>query len=119
MRTGKRQEAITYEERAGAVLIRVGGKAYENLRKIADVMNGVGWCDTDNTPATILAGFVVGGYLDNLATDTAYCGNLRGAGAGEVAQDIVDGIDTGFDSDTPEDKKRKGELDAAFRAAGL
>lgn len=103
---------VEFADDGNAVTIRVTGKAYENLAKVAAAMNSVGWCDDDNTPATI-CDFWVGSFLwrTQYAPDS-----VDGCDITDVMNDIQNGIDTGHPDGTPEDAARKRELAAAFDA---
>lgn len=103
---------VSFTDDGSAVTIRVTGKAYANLAKIAAAMNGVGWCDNDNTPATV-CDFWIGSFLwrTQYAPEEGCGCNVR-----DVLDDIIGGIDTGFDDGTEEDAARKRELSAAFDA---
>ena len=103
---------VEFADDGNAVTIRVTGKAYANLAKIAAAMNGVGWCDNDNTPATVCE-LWIGSFLwrTQYAPEEGGGCNVR-----DVLDDIICGIDTGFDDGTEEDAARKRELSAAFDA---
>ena len=103
---------VEFADDGNAVTIRVTGKAYENLAKVAAAQNSVGWCGNDNTAATTLD-FWVGSFLWR----TQYApGSVDGCDITDVMNDIQDGIDTGHPDGTPEDAARKRELSAAFDA---
>ena len=103
---------VEFDDDGNAVTIRVTGKAYENLTKLAAAQNSVGWCGNDNTAATTLD-FWVGSFLWR----TQYApGSVDGCDITDVMNDIQDGIDTGHPDGTPEDAARKRELSAAFDA---
>ena len=103
---------VAFADDGNAVTIRVTGKAYENLTKLAAAQNSVGWCGNDNTAATTLD-FWVGSFLWR----TQYApGSVDGCDITDVMNDIQDGIDTGHPDGTPEDAARKRELSAAFDA---
>lgn len=115
-------EPITYADNGKAVTITVQSAAYANLQKLASAMNAVAWCDSDNTPTSILENFIVGyGLLDKLSRKTEkYGDHTIVGGVGEIAEDICEAIDTGFDDEgSPEANKRIEELRLAFEAAGL
>lgn len=103
---------VEFDDDGNAVTIRVTGKAYANLAKVAAAMNAVGWCDDDNTPATI-CDLWIGSFLWR----TQYTpGRNPGCDITDVMNDIQDCIDTGHPDGTPEDAARKRELSAAFDA---
>lgn len=103
---------VEFADDGNAVTIRVTGKAYENLTKLAAAQNSVSWCGNDNTAATTLD-FWVGSFLWR----TQYApGSVDGCDITDVMNDIQDGIDTGHPDGTPEDAARKRELSAAFDA---
>ena len=105
-------EAVTFADEGNAVTIRVTGKAYANLAKVAAAMNSVAWCDDDNTPATV-CDFWIGSLLRR----TQYAPGEGGAeDITDLTNDIKDGIDTGHPYESPEDMARKRELSAAIDA---
>lgn len=105
-------EPVTFADDGHAVTIRVTGKAYANLAKVAAAMNTVDWCDDDNTPATV-CDFWIGSFLwrTQYAPGEGACGGIN-----DLTNDITEGIDTGHPDGTPEDAARKRELSAAFDA---
>lgn len=103
---------VEFADDGNTVTIRVTGKAYANLAKVAAAMNTVDWCDNDNTPATI-CDLWIGRFL----WWTQYApGKNAGCDITDVMIDIQDCIDTGHPDGTPEDAARKRELSAAFDA---
>jgi len=100
---------ITYTSDADKLTITVTGAAFANLKKIADTMNTVDWCDDDNTPEGIFR-FWLGDFMDRIGDDK----DVK-----EITSDICYAIDTDYDDDTPEDKERKAKLRDAFEAVGL
>lgn len=103
---------VEFADDGNAVTIRVTGKAYENLAKVAAAMNTVDWCDDDNTPATV-CDFWIGSFLWR----TQYAPGEGGAeNIADLMNDIQYSIDTGHPDGTPEDAARKRELSAAFDA---
>ncbi len=86
------------------ITLTIEGKQYENLKRIADAMNTVSWCDTDNTPETVWKGFVEWGLTYTLDSIRELCEQVEG------------GIDTGFErSDETKHLARIAELRAAFK----
>ena len=112
-------KSTTYEERNNEIVVHISGTIRENLKKVADTLNGVGWCDTDNTAISVLDGFIIGHWLRQLETPTAKFGNIKCGGIGEAVALIVEAVDTGFADGTDESKNRKDELLKAFDAAGF
>ena len=112
---GTSTEPITYAENDEAITITIQGKAYENLRRIADAMNAASWTDNDHTPAWAVQ-YWIGSFLDRLAETPETC---RSENITELTANIADNIDTSFEEGTPEDKTRRDELRAAFEAVGL
>ena len=110
-------EPITYADSGKDLTIRIGGTAYANLAAMAMTMNGVDWCDNDNTPATVARNFVIGDIIGDLAEPTQMYHNIVNGGCGKIALDIVDLIDTGCDGETNEHKRRVEELRTALLAA--
>ena len=113
------ENAVSYEETKDEIIMHIRGTIFENLQKIADTMNGVSWCDSDNTASGILDNFIIGYWLRQLETKPAKLGTIPVCGISETVADIVNGIDTGFEDGTPEHEKRKDELLNAFDAAGF
>ena len=93
----------TLADGSPALVVTVSGKAYENLKKIADAMNATSGLDTDNTPLSIVANFDLVSQLWDLG--------YGGRDAREVACYIAAGIDA-----TDEAKK---ELARRFAAIDL
>ena len=110
-------EPITYADNGEAITIRIGGTAYANLATMARAMNGVAWCEHDNTPATVASNFVIGDTIEDLAEPTQMSVKFVCGGCGEIALEIADAIDTGCDSETNEHKRRVKELREALLAA--
>lgn len=103
---------VEFSDDGNAVTIRVTGKAYANLAKVAAAMNAVDWCDDDNTPATV-CDFWIGSFLWR----TQYTPGEGGVeNIADLMNDITDNIYTGHPDGTPEDAARKRELSAAFDA---
>lgn len=113
----KDAEPITWADSGEALTIRISGTAYANLATMAKAMNGVAWCDNDNTPATVASEFVIGDVLSDLAEPTKMSGKFIVGGCGEIAADICDCIDTGCDCETDEHERRCKELRTALLAA--
>lgn len=112
-------DAIAFADNGTNATIVIQGAAYENLRKIAAAMNGVGWLDNDNTPVSVLDFFIAGDWLRRLETPTLKIEGITCGGVGEVCCDIAQCIDTGHPDGSPEDEARKSERLAAFKRAGL
>ena len=109
------QEPVIYTETAESVTITIRAKAFDNLKKIADAMNGASWTENDHTPAWAVR-YWIGSFLDRLAYTPETCGSEN---VTELTYDIINNIDTGLTDGTPEDKARRDELRAAFEAAGV
>ena len=110
-------EPISYADNGVDLTIRIGGTAYANLATMAKAMNGVAWCDNDNTPATVARNFVIGDIISDLAEPTRMSGNIVCGGCGEIADYICQAIDTGHDEETNEHKIRVKKLRTALLAA--
>ena len=108
---------ITYGDSGEDLTIRISGTAYANLATMAKAMNGVAWCDNDNTPATVASAFVIGDVLSDLAEPTKMSGNIVCGGCGEIADYICQAIDTGHDEETNEHKRCVEELRTALLSA--
>ena len=115
----KSKSDITYTSTAEAVSITIKGNALVNLRKIAEVINNTSWGDRDNTDISILESFVVGDFLYWLSRNIDHSAKYQVGNVGEITAMIADGIDTGHELDTPQDKARRDELRTAFEKAGL
>lgn len=105
-------EPVTFEDDGRAVTIRVGGRAYANLAKIASALNALSWTDDDNSPASVLD-FWVGSLLGRIETTPEEDATNS---VTDLVFDFADGIDTGADDGTPEDASRRAELKAALQA---
>lgn len=88
------------------ITFTVTGERYALLKRVADAMNKVSWCDNDNTPESVFMGFVepfAGGLLDS---------------PDELCEAVLTGIATSDDglTDAPEPTHaaRIAELDKAF-----
>ena len=110
-------EPISYADNGVDLTLRLGGTAYANLATMAKAMNGVAWCEHDNTPATVASNFVIGDTIEDLAEPTQMSGKFVCGGCGEIALEIADAIDTGCDGETNEHKRRVEELRTALLAA--
>ena len=87
------------------ITLVIDGEWYQNLKRVADTMNTVSWCD-DNTAESVFEEFVFPWMLDFLRSPK------------ELAGSILDGIATGEDGeDMPEPvhSQRIEELRAAFK----
>lgn len=84
-----------------SITIEFSRQEFDRIRKIADVMNGVDWCECDNTPATVVKNFLI--CFDET----------------EWANEVVCGIWTGFKDGEAECERRKNVLRTKFAAAGL
>lgn len=84
---------IEYTDTGAAVKIEIGGKAYANLKRVADAMNGTEGFDADNTPATALR-FYAGKHIEDAGIDPHNTFPLDG-GVADLVADLLDGVDTG------------------------
>ena len=98
----------------GEITIRLNGSIAANLHRAAETMNGVSWCEKDNTAASLLAYLVT---FDTLANWGEQGKHYRYNGLSEELDLIADGIDAGEDADTDEDKRKREELRQALHAA--
>ena len=93
------------------ITFTIDGERYANLERVAIAMNKVSWCDSDNSPETVLRAFVLP-WAENLL-DSPY----------ELCDTILDGIATDDEGlgEAPGliHKARLAELKAAFAAEGL
>ena len=113
------KSSVKYNETPEEITVHIRGKVKDGLDKIASAMNKTSWCDSDNTAASVLDAFVIGYWLRQLETPAAKYHGISLTGISEITSDIVNGIYTGFDDGTEEDRKRKAELSAAFETAGV
>lgn len=93
-----KQEPVTYTETTESVTITIRGKAFGNLKKIADAMNGASWTENDHTPAWAVR-YWIGSFLDRLAYTPETCGSEN---VTELTYDIIK-------STRPGEKSRRGE----------
>lgn len=102
---------ITITEDAESVVVRISGEQFRILQRTADALNAVGWCDKDNTPATVIEGFGVGvgGGYESQFEDV----DLR-----SWIFDIVDSIDTRT-KDPDKDSKKRETIRREFVRVGL
>ena len=85
------------------ITLVIDGEWYENLKRVADAMNTVSWCYTDNTPETVFKEFV------EYALEYVL-GSVR-----ELCSQVSDAIDTGYEGkDETKHNARLSELRAAF-----
>lgn len=110
--TAKKTEPVTFTDDGNAVTIRVTGKAYANLAKIADALNGVSWADRDNSPVSVLD-YWVGSLIRRTADTPADCDWQNVA---EICDDMKTDLDTGAEEGSKTDKRRREELKAALDA---
>ena len=118
----KSKSDIAYSSTAEAVTITIKGNALVNLRKIAEVTNNLSWGNKDgseDTDISTLENFIVGYFFDCLSRNVDRSTPYHIGNVSEIAEMVVDGIDTGCEIDTPQDKARKDELRTAFEKAGL
>lgn len=83
-------------------IIRIRGKAYENLKRAATAMNRVPWCESDNTVDTVLENFFAYHQREELED-----GRL-------VAEAITDLIET-HEKERAKRQSRKDQLWEEFR----
>lgn len=83
-------------------IIRIQGKAYENLKRAATAMNRVPWCASDNTVDTVLENFFAYYQREELED-----GRL-------VAEAITDLIET-YEKERAKRQSRKDQLWEEFR----
>ena len=93
-----------------SITIAITGRRYKNLKKVADVLNGVSWCDNDNTAEGLFDAFVFP-FLDD------YLDSPK-----QLAENILGCIATGKDGVSvpePLHSERLKELRAAFSVFGV
>lgn len=103
---------ITIADCGESLTITLTGEAVANLRKAAEVMNGLKWCDNDNTAESILSGFA----LFNLESWGESTTHYKGLYLCDQLDIIADAIDT-LAADDDEDKERREELRSALYRA--
>ena len=84
------------------ITLVIDGEWYQNLKRVADAMNTVSWCENDNTPESVFCEFVKWDFGELL-------GSLR-----NIGECVAANIDTGFEDGTAEHGARIAELRAAF-----
>ena len=89
------------------ITLTIDGERYAALERVAEALNGIPWCDNDNTPESVFFGWLWP-FADGPMRDTR-----------ELCETVEGSFDTGYDPETPEDKARLAEVRAAFKAAGL
>ena len=89
----------TADNETRTISIEINGEAYADLQRMADAMNTVEWCDNDNTPESIVKEFL-------LVISNYY----------EMCEMVTEGIYTGFEDGTPQERERIKALNAAFAA---
>ena len=86
------------------ITLVIDGEWYQNLKRVADTMNTVSWCDGDNTPETVFDEFVKWEIDYTL-------GSVR-----ELCSQVAEAIDTGYEGkDDTKHYARLAELRAAFK----
>ncbi|MCQ2393639.1 MAG: hypothetical protein MJ249_05055 [Kiritimatiellae bacterium] len=110
---------ITYTETASSATITIAGTAFDNLRKIASAMNAVEWTDGDNDAHQVLDEFLLGVFIDNLASPVKEYKGITMGGVRESVDMILQSVDTGFEPDTPEHKARVNALRDEFIKFGV
>lgn len=111
-------ETVKYANTGDGVTVTIRGAAYKNLAAIADAMNAVEWCDSDNTPESILS-LLIGDLVDDLSSKARYYERIPTGGIANVADEICNAIDTGAEPDTSEDRAKRDELRREFSRRGL
>ena len=92
------------------ITIVINGRRYENLKKVAEAMNGVSWCNHDNTAKDVFDAFVFPCAEDYLDSPK------------ELAESILSCIATGEDGESvpePLHSERLKKLRAAFSVFGV
>lgn len=107
-------DAVYTQHQNGDITLRLSGTITANLRKIADTMNGVQWCDNDNTPCTVLGGLLLFDIICNLA-DKGKVASPYACGIAEELDMLSQMIDTRAEGQA-EDERRRELLDALFAA---
>ena len=115
----KHKNDIEYTSTPNAVVVTIKGNALVNLRKIAKALNNWEGGDKDNTDISVLENFVVGDFLYWLSRNADHSAPYHIGNVSEIADMIADGVDTGCELDTPQDKAHRDELRTEFEKAGL
>ena len=88
------------------ITLVIEGEWYQNLKRVADTMNTVSWCNDDNTAESVFEEFVFPWMLDFLQSPK------------RLAESILEGIATGEDGEClpePQHSARIEELRTAFK----
>lgn len=94
-----------------SIQVSIDGEDYALLKRTADTMNTVEWCEDDNTPESVFENFVICWIEDFFGEP------------GRMAENILDGVAT--DKETLRSapgrlhRERLKQLEAAFKSAGL
>ena len=92
---------------ARSITITIDGERYALLERVAEALNGIPWCEHDNTPESVFYEWVWP-FADGPMRDPR-----------ELCMLVVESFDTGYAPDTPADRARLAEVRAALVAAGL
>ena len=89
------------------ITLTIDGERYAALERVAEALNGIPWCCSDNTAESVFREWVWPFADDPTRNPREWCGLVEGS------------FDTGYADGTPEDRARIAEVRAAFEAAGL
>lgn len=89
------------------ITLTVDGERYALLERVAEALNGIPWCDKDNTPESVFHGWVWPFADGPMRDPRELCGLVEGS------------FETGFPDGTPEGMARLADVREAFEAAGL
>jgi hypothetical protein len=89
------------------ITLTIDGERYAVLERVAEALNGIPWCENDNTPESVFREWVWPFADGPMRDPRELCGLVEGS------------FETGFPDGTPEDMARLAEVRAAFEAAGL
>ena len=92
---------------AKRITLTVDGERYAALERVAEALNGIPWCDKDNTPESVFHEWVWP-FADGPMRDPR-----------ELCELVEGDFDTGHAPGTPADRARLADVRAAFKAAGL
>jgi len=89
------------------ITLTIDGERYAALERVAEALNGIPWCDKDNTPESVFREWVWP-FADGPMRDPR-----------ELCELVEGSFDTGHAPGTPADRTRLAEVRAAFVAHGL
>ena len=89
------------------ITLTIDGERYAVLERVAEALNGIPWCENDNTPESVFREWVWPFADGPMCYPRELCGLVE------------ESFDTGYAEGTPEEMARLADVRAAFKAAGL